>query len=299
LNRTNTLWRRPFAHRNTSVEVGNNNNQTEEPQTSNNDFDRDSLEQPNLESPIHEGSPLISQVVPYPSVIQETLTQVQAPLGTPLVGIPLPNLHNFREFDLSTRTAQLFLVDQMATGNPTQKFPPVVNLVADMAGSSAVAQQPMSMASQQPEPSTSIPIGGMAQQPLYTQITSNPFAYGMPSVTMGETDNFFANNMVPSMPMSSGVPPNNFRPSQFGNAHISLSNTTLGSAFAQAGAQLESNPKLGGGFIPQSYTHYGNAAATGINYIPQTDNPFGNLSVLGGQVFGNNPYYGSNLQPQF
>ena len=116
---------------------------------------------------------------------------------------------------------------------------------------------------------------------------------------MGEADNFFANNMVPFMPMSSGVPPNNFGPSQFGNAHILLSNPTLGSAFAQTGAQVESNPMLGGGFIPQSYTHYGNVVATGINYIPQTGSPFGNLSILGGQMFGNNPYYGSNLQPQF
>ena len=75
----------------------------EEPQTSNGDSDRDSLEQPILESPIHEGSPPISQVVPYPPIIQETPTQVQAPLGTPLVGIPFPNSHNFRESDLRTR----------------------------------------------------------------------------------------------------------------------------------------------------------------------------------------------------
>ena len=72
----------------------------------------------------------------------------------------------------------------------------------------------------------------------------------MPSITMGEAKNFFANNMVPSMPMSSGVPPNNFSPSQFGTAHILLSNPTLGSALAQTGAQVASNPMLGGGFIP-------------------------------------------------
>jgi hypothetical protein len=123
----------------------------------------------------------------------------------------------------------------------------------------------------------------MAQQPLYTQITSNPFAYGMPSVTMGVAGNFFTNNMVPSMPTSSRVPPNNFKPSQFGNAHIPLSNPTLGSAFAQTGAQVESNPMLGGGFIPQSYTHYGNVVSTGINYIPQTGSSFGNPSILGGR----------------
>jgi hypothetical protein len=59
----------------------------------------------------------------------------------------------------------------MATGNPTQKFPPVVTSVADMAGSSAATQQSiptstqqlMTMAAQQPGPSTSIPVGGMAQ----------------------------------------------------------------------------------------------------------------------------------------
>jgi hypothetical protein len=121
----------------------------------------------------------------------------------------------------------------------------------------------------------------------------------MPSVTMGATGNFFANNMVPSMSMSSGVPPNNFRSSQFRNAHIPLSNPTLGSAFAQTGAQVESNPMLGGGFIAQSYAHYGSAATTRINYIPQTGSPFGIPSVLGEQMFGNNPYYGSNPQSQF
>ena len=157
----------------------------------------------------------------------------------------------------------------------------------------------MPSSAQQPGPSTSIPVGGMAQQPLYTQTTSNLFSYGMPFVTMGSADNFFANNMVPSMPMSLGIPPGNFEPSQFGNAHISLSNPTLGSAFAQTGAQVGSNPMSGGGFIPQSYAQYGSTTAIGNNFIPQTDNSFGNPSVLGGQVFGNNPYYSSNPQPQF
>ena len=142
-----------------------------------------------------------------------------------------PSLHNFREFDLNTRTVHLFPLDQMATDNPTQNFPPVVTSVADMAGSSAVAQQLMPTS---------------AQQPLYTQTMSDPFLYGMPFVTMGSTGNFFANNMVPSMPMSLGVPPSNFEPSQFGNAHIPLSNPTLGIVFAQTGAQVGSNPMLGG-----------------------------------------------------
>jgi hypothetical protein len=128
---------------------------------------------------------------------------------------------------------------------------------------------------------------------------SNPFAYGMPSITIGAADNFFANNMVPSMPMSLGVPHNNFGPSQFGTAHIPLSNPTLGSAFAQTRAQVASNPMLGGGFIPQSYGQYGSVAATGLNYIHQTSSSVGNPSILGGQMFGNNQYYGSNPQPQF
>ena len=179
-------------------------------------------------------------MVPYLPIIQETPTQVQAPLGTPLVGIPFPNSHNFREFDLSTHIAQLFPMNQMATGNTTQNLPPVVTLVAAMVGPSSVAQQlmpasaqqPMTMVAQQPRPSTSILVGGMTQQPLYTQTTSNPFAYGMPSITMGEAGNFFVNNMVPSMPMSFAIPPNNYSPSQFGTSHLPLSNPTLGSAFA-------------------------------------------------------------------
>ena len=123
--------------------------------------------------------------------------------------------------------------------------------------------------------------------------------YGMPCMTMGATDNFFANNMVPSMPMSSGVPPNNFGPSQFRSSHIPLSNPTLGSAFAKIGAQVVSNPMLGGGFVPQSFGPYRSAAATRLNYIHQTSSPIGNPSVLGGQVFGNNPYYDSSSQSQF
>ena len=111
LNRIDPRQWRLFAHINTYLEVGNNNNQMKEPQTPNGDFDRDSLEQPSLESPIHEGFPPISQVVPYPADIQETPTQVHAPLGTPLVGLPFPNLNNFREFDLNTRTIQMFPLD--------------------------------------------------------------------------------------------------------------------------------------------------------------------------------------------
>ena len=119
MNRTGPLRPRSFVHRNTSVGRRINTNQSEEPQASDSDSNRDSLEHLNSESPIREGSPLVSQVIPYPPIIQETPTQVQASLSTPLVGIHFPNSLNFREFDLSTRTAQLFPMDQMATDNPT------------------------------------------------------------------------------------------------------------------------------------------------------------------------------------
>ena len=104
LNRTDPLRPRSFVHKNTSIGRRINTNQSEEPQASDGDYNGDSLEHPNLESPIREGSPPISQVIPYPPIIQETPTQVQASLGTPLVGIPFPNSHDFRDFDLSNRT---------------------------------------------------------------------------------------------------------------------------------------------------------------------------------------------------
>jgi hypothetical protein len=152
---------------------------------------------------------------------------------------------------------------------------------------------------QQPGPSTLISVGGMAQHPLYTQTTSNPFSYGMPFVTMGSAGNFFANNMVSSMPMSSGIPLGNFGPSQFENTHIPLSNPTLGGAFAQTRAQVGSNPMSGGGFSPQSYAQYGSTAVVGNNFILQTGSSFGNPSIQGGQMFDNNSYYSSNPQTQF
>ena len=91
----------------------------EEPQIFEDDSDSDSLEHLILESPIREGSPPVSQVILYPRIIHETPAQVQASLSPLLVGLSFPSSHNFREFDLNTRTAQLFLVDQMATSNPT------------------------------------------------------------------------------------------------------------------------------------------------------------------------------------
>lgn len=136
------------------------------------------------------------------------------------------------DFDQNNRTVRTFPLDQMATGNASQSVPPVVTSVATMAGSGVATSQSIPSVAQQPGPSTSIPLGAMAQHPLYTQTTSTPFSYGMPPVTIGSTCNFFANNMVPSMPMSSRKPSNNFRPFQFGNADIPLSNPTLGGAFA-------------------------------------------------------------------
>lgn len=101
----------------------------------------------------------------------------------------------------------------------------------------------------------SIPLEGMAQPPLYTQSTLNPFSYGMPSLTVGLSGIFFANNMAPSIPKSSGNASSNFGPFQFGNAHIPLSNPSLGGAFtAQSGTHVGNIPMPRSGFIPQPYT---------------------------------------------
>ena len=122
----------------------------------------------------------------------------------------------------------------------------------------------------------------------------------MPPITIGSSSNFFANNMVPLMPMSSGNPSNNFRPFQFRNAHILLSNPTLGGAFAQTGAQVGSIPMFGGGFIFQPYTQYGRSVEIGPGFIPQSSNPFGNPSpISGGKMFGTSPYYSSSQPTQF
>ena len=138
-NRTDPLRPGPFAPKHTILGSRINTNWSEEPQVFDGDSDRDSLEHPHFESPIREGSPPISEVVPYPPLIQETPPQVQASLSTPLVGLPFPSSHNFREFDFSSQTAQLFPMDWMATGNPTQNLPPVVMSVTSMVGPSLVA----------------------------------------------------------------------------------------------------------------------------------------------------------------
>ena len=82
-------------------------------------------------------------MVPYLIDIQETPIQVQAPLGSPLVGLPFLDLNKFRNFYQHVRTVRTFSLDQMATGNASQSIPPIVTLVADMVGSSVAAQQRM------------------------------------------------------------------------------------------------------------------------------------------------------------
>ena len=116
---------------------------------------------------------------------------------------------------------------------------------------------------------------------------------------MVSAGNFFANNMVSLMPMSSRISSGNFGPSHFENAHILLSNPTLGGAFAQTRAQVGSNPMSGGGFIPQPYAQSESTTRFSTNFIPQTGNPFGNPFVSGGKMFGRNPYYSSSQQMQF
>ena len=97
----------------------------------------------------------------------------------------------------------------------------------------------------------------------------------MPLVTIGSSGNFFANNMVPSMPMSSRNTSNNFGPFQFGNTHIPLSNPTLRGAFAaQVGSEVGSIPMFVGGFIPQPYVQYGSNAGIDPGFILQSSNPF-------------------------
>lgn len=123
----------------------------------------------------------------------------------------------------------------------------------------------------------------------------------MPPITIGSSGNFFANNMVPSMPMSSGNTSNNFGPFQFGNTHIPLSNPILGGAFvAQIGSQVGSIPMSRGGFIPQPYAHYRSNAGIGPGFIPQSTNLFRNSSPLSrGQMFGINSYYSTSQPMQF
>ena len=75
LNGTNPHRLRSFENTNTHVEAVNNNH-FEEPEIYDGTSERDSLEQQSIGSPIREGFPPISQVIPYPVDIEETPRQV-------------------------------------------------------------------------------------------------------------------------------------------------------------------------------------------------------------------------------
>ena len=99
------------------------------------------------------------------------------------------------------RTLRTFPIDQMDTVNASEIIPPIVTPATTMVGTTVATSQPIPSTSGVSLPncliptptvpvltsSTSIPLGGMAQPPLYTQITSNPFSYGMPLVTIGSS----------------------------------------------------------------------------------------------------------------
>lgn len=86
LNRNDPHGLGHIENTNTLIEE-TNNNQIEETQISDDTSERDSLEQQNLGSPIREGSPPISHVIPYSIDIEETPRSVQATLDTPIVGL--------------------------------------------------------------------------------------------------------------------------------------------------------------------------------------------------------------------
>jgi hypothetical protein len=217
LNRTDPRRLENIENTNTLIEQ-TNNNQVEEHQIFYDTLERDSLEKRNnLGPPIREGYPPISQVVPYPVDIQETPRPIQETLSTPILGLQSLKFTNFRDFDHVNRTFETFPVDQMAIANASESILLIVTLATTMVGTTAVASQPVPSTSGVNVPncfiptptmllSTSsawIPLGGMAQPPLYMQSTSNAFSYGIPLVTMGSSGSFFANNMVPLMPLSS------------------------------------------------------------------------------------------------
>ena len=93
-------------------------NQTNQPQISDETSKRDSLEQQNnLGFSLREGSPPISQVVPYPVDIEKTPKSVQIALTTPLIGLQSPEFTNFKDFDHIARTVRVNPVDQVANMN--------------------------------------------------------------------------------------------------------------------------------------------------------------------------------------
>jgi hypothetical protein len=138
LNRTDPHGLENIENTNTLIEE-TNNNQVEEPQISDGTSEGDNLEQQNLGSPIREGSPPISQVVPYPVDIEETPRPVQATLGTPIVGLQSPKFTNFRDFDHVNRTLRMFPLDQMATVNALENIPPIVTPVTIVVGTTVAS----------------------------------------------------------------------------------------------------------------------------------------------------------------
>lgn len=139
LNRTDPRRFENTENTNTPLEQ-TNNNQVEEPQISYDTSERDSLEQRNkLRSPIREGSPPISKVVPYPVYIQETPRSIQATLSTPIVGLQSPEFANFRDFDRVNKTFRSFPANQMATTKSSESIPFVVTSAMTMVGTTTAA----------------------------------------------------------------------------------------------------------------------------------------------------------------
>ena len=89
LNRTDPRGLGNIENTNTLIEE-THNNQLEEPQIFDDTSKRDNLEQKKLGSPIREGFPPISQVIPYFVDIEETPRPFQAALDTPIAELQSP-----------------------------------------------------------------------------------------------------------------------------------------------------------------------------------------------------------------
>ena len=153
LKKTNPRGLRSFENTNTLV-VAVNNNHFEEPHISDGTLERDGLEQQSIGSPIKEGFPPISQVIPYSIDIEETPRPVQATLNTPIVWLPNLDFANFRDFDQENITLRTFPLDQMATVNASESVPPIVTSVTTVAGTTIAASQPVPSTALQLGPST-------------------------------------------------------------------------------------------------------------------------------------------------
>ena len=94
-------------------------------------------------SPIREGSPPISQVIPYFVDIEGKPRLVQATLRTPIVGLQSLEFANFRDFDHVNRTLRMLPLDQMATVNASKRIPPIVTSVTTVVGTIVAASQPV------------------------------------------------------------------------------------------------------------------------------------------------------------